>query len=447
MSDNKYKILLVSGYPPSRSANLAQDIIHSLEGEGHEVDFLTMYSFSGQKPNQYSIYPEPFREKLGRIKQRYPKLSFFKKIVQRLFPSPEEKANCAAKNGYIIHHLDESNPPLSNDILAEHLPNKHYDFIYIMIVQRMMTSSSFLTIYEKYKAPMILAAVDMLHLTGGCYFFGNCERFGKGCGMCPVLESCDPNDITHQNYLFKKNVFSKISHGLKCNLYQSKFALQSGLFDEEHVFVSTIIIDEEKFKPYDSIECRKMLGIPANKEFVILARYEKKLSRMKGYDHMANIINIFANKLTEEQRVKILFLMIGDVDKEYVSHLNLDTKFLGRVDVNGLIRCYNASSVFISTSIDDAGPSMVNQSIMCGTPVVSFSIGTALQVIRKGISGYMAPNFDDDIFADAIHKILSLDNDSYLHLRKTTREEALNLNSKSANAKRIVEIFQCIKNV
>ena len=55
MKNKKYKILMISGYPPSRSANLAQDVITALEEDGHEVDFLTTYSFPGQKKNQYNI--------------------------------------------------------------------------------------------------------------------------------------------------------------------------------------------------------------------------------------------------------------------------------------------------------------------------------------------------------------------------------------------------------
>ena len=444
MKNKKYKILMISGYPPSRSANLAQDVITALEEDGHEVDFLTTYSFPGQKKNQYNIYPMPLWDRVKALQKYIPFQKVGKKIAKFLLHNPDDSKAKVCHGGYVIHHLDEANPPVPLDVLAANLPDKKYDFIYIMIVQRLLTTASLLTIYDKYKAPFFIVGVDMLHMTGGCYFFGKCERFGKGCGMCPVLDSNDPNDITRQNYLMKKEVFSKIPFAYKGNLHQSKFALKSGLFKEEDIALGTILIDETKFKPYDIQECRKQFNIPAEKEFVILSRYEGRLSRMKGYDHMINILNIFSDSLTEEQRKKCLFVMIGSQDEEYASQIKLDTLAPGYLNIDNLIRIYSAASVFISTSIDDAGPSMVNQSMMCGTPVVSFSIGTALQVTREGISGYMTPNYDDKAFADAIHKIFSLDKDSYQHFRQTARETALELNSKSANAKRIIEIYEDI---
>ena len=435
---------MISGYPPSRSANLAQDVITALEEDGHEVDFLTTYSFPGQKKNQYNIYPMPLWDRVKALQKYIPFQKVGKKIAKYLLHNPDDSKATVRHGGYVIHHLDEANPPVPLDVLAANLPDKEYDFIYIMIVQRLLTTASFLTIYEKYKVPLLVGGIDMLHMTGGCYFFGNCERFGKGCGMCPVLDSKDPNDITHQNYLMKKEVFSKVPHGFICNLHQSRSALKSGMFDKNHIHLFTILIDETKFKPYDIQECRKQFNIPFDKEFVILSRYDGGLSRMKGYDHMINILNIFSDSLTEEQRKKCLFVMIGSQDEEYASQIKLDTLAPGYLNIDNLIRIYSAASVFISTSIDDAGPSMVNQSMMCGTPVVSFSIGTALQVTREGISGYMAPNYDDKAFADAIHKIFSLDKDSYQHFRQTARETALELNSKSANAKRIIEIYEDI---
>ena len=436
---------MISGYSPSRSGGLAQDYINAFESVGHEVDFLTMYHFPGQKENQYNIYPEPLKEKLVRIRDKFRYLNIFKRFAHIIFHNPEDKLPSVRHNGFIIHNLDERTPPLPNHILLKHLPNIPYDFVYILIVQRMLTSSSFLTIYEKYKAPLILAAVDMLHMTGGCYYFGDCERFGKGCGLCPVLESTDPNDITHKNYLFKAEVYSKIPHGLRCNLYQSKYAIKSGLFSERTVFVSTILIDENKFKPYDQVLCRNKFGIPEKKDFIILARYEYHLSRMKGYDHMLNILNGVYDKMATELRNKSLLVLIGGENEEYTSQIKLDHLFLGRLNEDDLIKCYNACSVFISTSIDDAGPSMVNQSMMCGTPVVSFSIGTALQVTKEGVSGYMIPNYDDIAFANALLKISNMDHGKYQKFRKTTRDVALNLNSRSANVARIIEIYELLR--
>ena len=84
----------------------------------------------------------------------------------------------------------------------------------------------------------------------------------------------------------------------------------------------------------------------------------------------------------------------------------------------------------MSPSIGDAGPSTVNQSICCGTPVVAFEIGTAIDVIENGISGYRAAFKDVDDYAHGIESIITLNEQVYIKLRETTREMGLKKNSK-----------------
>lgn len=445
MKSTKYNILAISGYPPERSAGLVMDYMTAMEEDGHSVDFFTMYSFSNQKKNHYNIYPRPFSDRLLWIKQKLPFLSVFNSIAKNLFPKPEDKLPTIINKGFIIHNFDESNPPLPNYILREKLPNKQYDFVMVFIMQRMLTTSSFQVIYDKYKVPILMLAVDMLHLTGGCYFFGSCIRFGKGCGCCPVLDSNDNNDQTRKNFLYKKDIYEKIPHTLICNEHQKKFALQSGLFHQDNLYTSTILIDEEKFFPQNVSVCRKHFGIPQEKEFIILARYEGQCySRMKGYDHLLNIINNFSNKLCGEQKKKCLLLLVGIKDDIFEAQFDIDLLNIGHLSKKDLISCYSASSVFISTSIDDAGPSMVNQSMMCGTPVISFSIGTALQVTIEGESGYMIPNYDDDKFAQSLLNLSCMDDEQYRNLRKRTREIAIGLTSKKVIAKDIIKAYESI---
>lgn len=440
--DKKYRVLVISSYPPGRSGGIVQDNMDALSEAGHKVDFFTLYSFAGQKENEYSILPEPKTDKLIRLKQKFPFLSIFQSFAKKVFRTPEEKMSSVFNKGYFIPHFDETKPPVDDETLNFFLPNNKYDFIQVFITERMLTTLSFVTIYIKYKVPLLITCLDMLHFTGGCYFFGDCDRFSIGCGKCLVLDSDDENDQTRINYMAKKSVYLQIQYAILCNLHQKKFALQSNLFNSENIFNISIIIDEDKFIPYDKTICRKNFGIPLNKKFVILSRYEKKISRSKGYDHLLNIINIYVARATKAELDSSLLILIGSKDEEFVSQINMDTLCLPRLDLSNLIKAYSAASVFISTSIDDAGPSMVNQSMMCGTPVVTFSIGTALEVTREGENGYMAKNFNDNDFAEKIFKISRLSTDDYKKIRKTTRNSALDINSKRANAERIIQIYQ-----
>ncbi len=443
MNQRQLNILVISSYPPSRSAGLVQDNITALKEDGNIVDFFTLYSFHGQKKNQYAIYPEPLFDKLKRVMHKYPLLKKLKKIVRLFLASPEEKTMSNIDiGGYRIPHFDENAPIVNNDTLSRHLPEKDYDFVIVYIFERMITTISLMEIYGKYKVPILISCMDMMHFTGGCYFFGTCERYKIGCGKCPIIGGNDENDQTHINYLIKKDVFSKIDYAIMCNLYQKQFALACNLYDPKRIYLKNILIDENVFVPQDEFKMRKYFKIPSEKRFVIYARYEKGMGRAKGYDHMTNILNICYDKMTEQERRDSIFVMAGSVDDDYAATIRMDTQFLGFLPLDRFVKSYPAASVFISTSVDDAGPSMVNQSMMCGTPVVTFSIGTALQVTQEGVNGYMVANFDDEAFADRILQIARMRTDDFGVMRKATRASALSMNSRKANAKRLIEIYE-----
>lgn len=437
-----YEVLVVSSYPPSRSGGLVQDNMDALTAIGHNVDFFTLYSFPGQKENQYNIFPAPLTDKLIRLRGQFPFLKAFEAFAKKLFKTPEEKMLSIENKGYRIPHLDEATPPIDNTILSNHLPDKRYDFIQVFATERMLTTKSFVSIFEKYRVPLLITCMDMAHFTGGCYFFGDCERFSVGCGKCLVLDSKDEYDQTRLNYLVKKEVYRTIQYGILCNLHQKEYAIKSRLFNEQNIFTQSIIIDEEKFVPQAINLCREHFNIPSEKRFVILSRYEDGLARSKGYEELVKIINTFCNEAEPKLLESSVLLLVGSNNKDFADLFDMDTICLGRLSLPDLVKCYSAASVFISTSIDDAGPSMVNQSLMCGTPVGTFSIGTALEVTEPGVNGFMARNFDTDDFASKLLELCRLKPEEYNEMRRNSRRLALGINSKSSNAERIIQIYE-----
>ena len=67
---------------------------------------------------------------------------------------------------------------------------------------------------------------------------------------------------------------------------------------------------------------------------------------------------------------------------------------------------YKAADVFACPSIDDFGPMMINESVICGTPVVAFRSGVAPDLIRSDSLGYLANKFDSDDFSKGLKTFL-----------------------------------------
>lgn len=444
--NKSYRVLNISAYPPSRSGGLVKDSMNALKSAGHDVDFFTLFAFRGQEKNHYNVYPEPLTDKLLRLRKLFPFLNVFHAVAKLVLKSPEEKMTSVENHGFRIPHLSESEPPVDNELLLESLPKKSYDFVQVFITERMLTAKSFLAIYEKYKVPILILCLDMLHFTGGCYFFGECNRYKVGCGKCLVLNSEEEKDQTYLNFLYKKSIYPRIEYAILCNQHQRAFALESNLFNEKNIYNQSIIIDEDKFIPMDGDESRKYFKVPQKKKFIVLARYEKGLTRAKGYDHLVEIMNAFT-KLSHPLAVESsLLILIGSEDKEFTRRINMDTLSLGRLDLEELVKIYSASSVFISTSVDDVGPSMVNQSLMCGTPVVTFTIGTALEVTEDGVNGFKAENFNSCDFANKLLLLSQMSTKELAIMKQNARLSALKFNSKHSNARRIIEVYESVKN-
>lgn len=437
MKNRNYHILVISSRPPSYSAGLGKDIIKSLENAGHVVDFLTTYNFKNQTKNQYSIKAEPLILKLSQLRQQWTYLRKLAIIKNILF-------NRKLITNRALTYPNENKPPIPTKKITTTI-NSNYDFIITLFWEGLITTASLKAIFDKLKCPILIYAVDMGPFTGGCYYFRECDRYTSECGMCPILKSNSLNDPTHYNYLYKKEVYNNIQVAFLSNTYVNRFAQKANLFNSKHIYCISFVLDEHKFKPLNVDYCRKRFHIPKEKTFILFSRYSKELNCRKGINHLVSSVNTFYNSLSKDKKQRTLLLLAGEEYDSKSKYFDMDVINLGFITEKRLIEVYSASSIFLNTSIDDAGPSMVNQSMMCGTPVVSFNLGTAQDMITNINLGYKAEKGNSYDFCNGIKKIFNLNCDEYQKMRVRCREQALKLNSMNAFSTRIIEIYESFK--
>lgn len=434
------RILYISSRPPKHSAGLAMDQMKSLVEAGHQVDFLTKFAFEGQESNMYSVYEKSWIDKLVDLRQKYPFLHYLSKLKFLV-----GRKNLIFNNGIKLTAPDESKPPVAIDDILRRI-TKEYDLVITLFLQDFISSLTLKAIYEKLKCPIIIRSVDMGPFTGGCYFFLDCERYQHNCGKCPALMSEDENDKSHQNFLIKKSSYASINYAYCCNNWMKRFALKSNMFEPDRIFTSTAVIDETRFYQRPIEECRKVFGIPQNKSFILFARYQNKAIISKGFSHLIDAISEWSVGLSEVEKSKVIVLIAGNRETDPLYEMPVETKYLGQLDTENLIRAYSVANAFVSPSIDDAGPSMVNQSIMCSTPVICYNIGTAIDVIESGKSGFKASDIDSHKLAECIDKLYKLPNEEYQQLRKSTHEIAMSKHSLKSFAAFTEKVYDNIKN-
>ena len=433
------RILYISSRPPKHSAGLALDQMKSLEMAGHQVDFLTKFSFEGQEENMYSVYEKNWIDKLVDLRQKYPILHYLSK-----FKFLVGRKDLTFNNGIKLTAPDEANPPVPVEDVLKRI-NKEYDLVITLFLQDFISSLTIKAIYEKLKCPIIIRSVDMGPFTGGCYFFLDCEGYQHNCGKCPALLSEDDNDKTRQNFLIKKESYASINYAYCCNNWMKRFALKSNMFEPDRIFTSTAVIDETRFYQRPLDDCRRVFDIPDSKTFILFARYQNIAIVSKGFSYLIEAVNEWSRGLSEQEKKKVLVLIAGNRENDPLYMMDVDTKYMGLLNTENLIKAYSVANVFISPSIDDAGPSMVNQSIMCSTPVACYNIGTAIDVIENGVSGFKATEINPHRLAACIEQFYHLSKEDYQNLRKSTRAKALESNSLKSFATFTELVYNSIK--
>ena len=125
----------------------------------------------------------------------------------------------------------------------------------------------------------------------------------------------------------------------------------------------------------------------------------------------------------------VVFLVAG---RENVFSSLTNTVFIGHVDMVTLAKAYQAADVFVCPSLEDSGPQMLNMAVMSGVPAVAFPVGSALDLIKTGETGYLA-SFDSAAdLAIGMDNLLDLSVSDYEKLSKNCRNLAMRLFSKKA---------------
>lgn len=419
------KILLISSESIyKRSSRLALDQYNALCQAGHHVDILTKYAGSSENLIGVCKQENGDRSLWLRIKD---------KIVRRL-----NRIN--QRDGYYFFYKKETQPPIDTNLVLSKI-ERRYDLVLITFWQELLSAETVYRIYLKVTAPIFFLAVDMSPMTGGCHYFWNCMKFTDGCGRCPGINSVNREDFTHFNLRYKREKFQQINCVFVANDYMNSFARKSSALKSVPIEHGYIVINENEFTPCNGLEARKELRIDPRYKFIMFAGAQALHDSRKGMPCLVDSLNIFYESLTECQRTSVLILFAGKEDDELSRQVKFDNSNLGFIGFDILPKAFNAANVFLSPSLVDAGPMMVNQSLSCGTPVVAYDIGIALEVVIPNETGYRAPIGNAKEFARGIKKVYDLNIAQREKMANRCREVALTTTSYDVFSKRIVELF------
>jgi glycosyltransferase involved in cell wall biosynthesis len=189
------------------------------------------------------------------------------------------------------------------------------------------------------------------------------------------------------------------------------------------------------YRPLDRLLARQALGIDTPGPVLMFAAHGL-LERRKGLDLM-----IAALPHLSHRPLTLLILGSGRCP---IRAEGVHVHSLGYVDHERTkVLAYNAADVFVHPAIADNLPNTVMESLACATPVVAFPIGGVPDMVRPGLTGWLASEVSPmalaNVLADALTKT-----GSGVDLRGPCRAAAEVEFSEALQAQRYLSVFRSL---
>ncbi|MBD2700685.1 glycosyltransferase [Spirosoma sp. BT702] len=330
---------------------------------------------------------------------------------------------------YYFYNIYERYSTISAKKILEAIPKKP-DVIFMHWVTDFINAQLMNELHRLTGAKMYWLMIDNAPITGGCHYPWSCEGYKTDCSTCLAISS--PTD----QWLARENLKLKIQY-LPATLGVMAFsnsdyerARQSRLFNDKPIAKLLGYVNEDKFVPGDKVVAKKFFGLPTDHKVIFFGATSLK-ERRKGMQFLLNALNAL-------QFDNVTLLVAGNSP---VNFEGKNIKLAGHLNEADLIKAYQAADLFVCPSIEDSGPIMVNQSIMCGTPVAAFNTGVAQDLVITGKTGYRAEISDFDDLAKGIHYLIQMNDDCYVKMAQNCRDMAVSLYGRRSFQQQIEQLI------
>lgn len=268
--------------------------------------------------------------------------------------------------------------------------------------------------------------IDNAPLTGGCHYPWQCKGFEQDCSSCPAINSLSHQLIAKKNMAFKqKHIPSDVGLITFSNTDYER-SKRSTLFGNKQVIKWLAYVDDRRFKPGNRQAARSHFGLTDDKKIILFGAHSLSDKR-KG---MALLIEA----ITQLKNANVHLLIAGTA---LMMNESLPATYTGYLSEQELIIAYQAADMFVCPSLEDSGPIMINQSLMCGTPVVAFDTGVAQDIVISYQTGYKVLESTALSLANGIDNLLELDNEAMYAMSERCRVLAVNSYSRNIAVNRL----------
>lgn len=280
--------------------------------------------------------------------------------------------------------------------------------------------------------------------TGACgypEFWGGCDRWKVGCGDCPKTKAEGRwLDCTRFVYRRKKRVLTSTRLAVVApNRWMFDFISAAPITRGQMLRLIPYGVDTETFAPMPAESCRKELQLPTKGKLILAVASNFTFPR-KGLRYYEP----FLRSLREEYTGELGLVLVGaQLPEDTLGQLRgvLPVHAMGRLgDAQTLAKAYNACDLFLITSVIDNFPSVVLESLACGTPVAGFSVGGVPDMVESGRTGLLSEVGETDHLAKQVASLLR-EPGRLSEMRPYCRQRAVRDYCRKVQASRYVELY------
>lgn len=254
--------------------------------------------------------------------------------------------------------------------------------------------------------PAVFTLHDMWSFTGHCSYSYDCDRWKIGCGKCPYpdIHPRVRRDNTRLEWKLKHWIYNRSNLAfVTISTWLTEQAKQS-MLNRLPIFQIPNGIDTELYRPLDRDQCRSVLGISQSRKVLMFAARSMDKLHRDGFRKGTDLLLKALQTLPESLKAETTLVLVGEGGETLAETVGIQTVNLGYVSNDRLKAvAYSASDLFVFPTRADNMPLVLLESMACGTPMVSFRVGGVPDLVRPGITGYLAePENAEDLRAGIV---------------------------------------------
>lgn len=390
-------------YRYSSTGRTTEEMHHYLLDHGHESYVFCLRNESDEKDNIFEVVSY-LQYRIAGVQSRLTGLEAY------------QSKNTTRK---VLRSLDEIKP----DIVI--IRNVHSDYVNLPLLLNYLSQKQIAT---------IVVLHDCFLFTGHCYYYTKlgCYKWQSECDGCPQLKVGNPRwffDRSRKEFRDKKVLFSAIkdlavvgvSDWITDESKKSVILANAKTFKRIYNW-----IDLDVFKPHDTSELRKTMGMVD--DFVVLG-IAQSWSEAKGLSVFIQIANRFPS-------VKVI--MVGNITEEQKASLPANVITPGSLSSKSILSDYYAmADVFINPSVQETFGKVTAEALSCGTPVIANNATANPELV--GDCGALVNDNNIDDYSMALNDIISRGKPFY---SQKCRQRAEELFDKNKNMEQYIDLFQ-----